>query len=674
MAAEAARTRRYHGFVSYSHAADGTLAPAVQRGLQQLAKPWSKRRALEVFRDDTGLSVNPGLWGSIVAALDDSEWFVLLASPDSARSEWVGKEIAHWVQMGGASRLLPVVTDGTWVWDDAAGEIDFARSSAAHPALRGVFGEEPRHVDLSWARTETDLTLHNARFRDLVADIAAPLHGRSKDDLEGEDVRQQRRTRRLARGAIAALASLTVLATAGGASAVVNAREAGRQRDTARVQARVATAANLADRSAAADRSDLSLKILLALQSFRLDPSAANEAALRTALQTDVTGVLHGPTGGIVDISLDAGGRRAAAVDGAGRVRVWDLGRRALESSSAAGIAAKADWLGDSSLLVSDASGGVSTLALADGSRQKMASDARVLIDATTIVARPVVTANAASGFVAYVRTDGMIAVLGIDGSPKYVFATAPGARVVDAVLASDGRLILRSHVIDVWQLGPAGATRVATAPVRPSTAVGGDEERVELHGGLTLSLDEARVAWAGADEYDASTGEQLSHRQCIPMTDTFLSSANAYVGGTATPVFWDTGFAQGLGSSAGVPGAGCPPGGENFDIETEASEVATGFAAPGGQVWSLAGRADGLLLVGGSSGPVTMLRFGAYSTLTDLPVDELMGVGCLIAGRNLTDSEWTIYLPGATPHQICAVWPPVAEEDESPFVDGGGS
>ncbi len=80
MAAEAARTRRYHGFVSYSHAADGTLAPAVQRGLQQLAKPWSKRRALEVFRDDTGLSVNPGLWGSIVTALDDSEWFVLLAS------------------------------------------------------------------------------------------------------------------------------------------------------------------------------------------------------------------------------------------------------------------------------------------------------------------------------------------------------------------------------------------------------------------------------------------------------------------------------------------------------------------------------------------------------------------------------------------------------------------
>ena len=28
----------YDGFVSYSHAADGRLAPALQRGLQQLAK------------------------------------------------------------------------------------------------------------------------------------------------------------------------------------------------------------------------------------------------------------------------------------------------------------------------------------------------------------------------------------------------------------------------------------------------------------------------------------------------------------------------------------------------------------------------------------------------------------------------------------------------------------
>jgi len=30
----------YNAFVSYSHAADGRLAPAVQTGLQRLARPW----------------------------------------------------------------------------------------------------------------------------------------------------------------------------------------------------------------------------------------------------------------------------------------------------------------------------------------------------------------------------------------------------------------------------------------------------------------------------------------------------------------------------------------------------------------------------------------------------------------------------------------------------------
>ena len=71
----------YDTFISYSHSADGKLAPAVQTGLQRLARPWWRLRALRIFRDETGLSVNPHLWGSIAGALDESKWFVLLASP-----------------------------------------------------------------------------------------------------------------------------------------------------------------------------------------------------------------------------------------------------------------------------------------------------------------------------------------------------------------------------------------------------------------------------------------------------------------------------------------------------------------------------------------------------------------------------------------------------------------
>ena len=49
----------YKGFVSYSHAADGQLAPVLQSALHRFAKPWYRLRALHVFRDETNLSVNP---------------------------------------------------------------------------------------------------------------------------------------------------------------------------------------------------------------------------------------------------------------------------------------------------------------------------------------------------------------------------------------------------------------------------------------------------------------------------------------------------------------------------------------------------------------------------------------------------------------------------------------
>src|SRR5215210_5566664 len=118
----AAAASRFDAFISYSRAADGRLAPALQGGLQRFAKPWYRVRALRVFRDDASLSANPGLWPSISGALDQSEFFLLLASPAAARSEWVEKEVEHWLSQQGPSRLLLVLTDGEIAWDDATAD------------------------------------------------------------------------------------------------------------------------------------------------------------------------------------------------------------------------------------------------------------------------------------------------------------------------------------------------------------------------------------------------------------------------------------------------------------------------------------------------------------------------------------------------------------------------
>jgi len=77
----------YAAFISYSHVADGRLGPSVERGLERLAKPWYQRRALRVFRDDSDLAVTHALWSTIATALDQAEYFILLASPAAARSE-----------------------------------------------------------------------------------------------------------------------------------------------------------------------------------------------------------------------------------------------------------------------------------------------------------------------------------------------------------------------------------------------------------------------------------------------------------------------------------------------------------------------------------------------------------------------------------------------------------
>jgi WD40 repeat protein len=242
----------YDGFISYSHAADDLLAPRLQAGLQRFAKPWWKRRAVRIFRDEASLAANPHLWSSITEALNDSAWFVLLLSPDAASSEWVGKEIEHWVEHKDPDRILPVVTDGTFTWTDG----DVAGSSVP-PALRGVFSEEPRWVDLRFAKGDENLDLKNPEFSSAVADIASAIRGIPKDELAGEEVRQHRRTVRTAWAAGITLAVLAIAAVVAGVFAIEQRNEAQdaqtlAEAESTRANTEADRANTLADQEAAA--------------------------------------------------------------------------------------------------------------------------------------------------------------------------------------------------------------------------------------------------------------------------------------------------------------------------------------------------------------------------------------------------------------------------------------
>ncbi|MGH3790720.1 MAG: TIR domain-containing protein, partial [Pseudonocardiaceae bacterium] len=186
-------TAEYDAFISYSHALDGALAPALQTGLERFAKPWYRPRALRVFRDTTSLAANPGLWSAIEKALASSAWLVLMASPKAARSPWVNREVEWWLANKPPKRVLVVLTEGEFTWAEDAAPGDQAKA-ALPPALRGAFAEKPRWVDLRWLRGVDQVAQSNPRLRACVADVAAAVHGVPKDELVGEHIRQHRRT------------------------------------------------------------------------------------------------------------------------------------------------------------------------------------------------------------------------------------------------------------------------------------------------------------------------------------------------------------------------------------------------------------------------------------------------------------------------------------------------
>jgi TIR domain-containing protein len=179
----------YNAFISYSHAANDRLAAALQSGLHRFARPWYRLRALHVFRDKTNLALNPHLWTDIKSALDQAEWFILLASPKAAASVWVDREVEYWLGQRRADRILIVFMEGAIAWDAGMRGFDEQKSNAVPRRLLRAFAEEPVYLDLIWARGTTELSLNHPRFRDAIAEIATALSGRPKDELIGEDVR-----------------------------------------------------------------------------------------------------------------------------------------------------------------------------------------------------------------------------------------------------------------------------------------------------------------------------------------------------------------------------------------------------------------------------------------------------------------------------------------------------
>jgi len=304
-------------FISYARSVSTPLAVDLQRELERFAKRWNQVRALRVFRDDSSMSASPSLWSSIEAALTTSKYFILIATPESAASEYVDQEARWWVTHKGADSILLVLAAGKLDWSDDAG--GFTPDSAVPPALQRAFAEEPRWIDMTWFDDPDSAGNADPRFRERVADLAAPVRGVDRDALIGANLREHRKTMRRARIAIAALSTLLVAALVAGGVAV-------KQRNTAKKLFADAVAQRIAPEAAQMLNGEIpgglgrGLQQMLVAQLLQADadPGAYLNAMVATAdiEKTSTTA----PGRAAVSPKLDL----IATDNSAGEIRIWD--------------------------------------------------------------------------------------------------------------------------------------------------------------------------------------------------------------------------------------------------------------------------------------------------------------------------------------------------------------
>ncbi len=310
---EPVRADGYHAFMSYARA-DTALVDALQHGIEQLAKPLTGRRTVELYLDRRSLNTGGELEQRLIDALDRSEFLIVVASRHSATSPWVGKEIEHWLRTRSTDHIILAIADGQPEWS-AEDECWTDESRALLPApLHDAFTAEPLYLDLtdeaaaarhSPKERPDRLTLDNADFKVKIAAIQGRLRGMEPADIVSEDLDLWRRAERRRRRVRLGLVSLTVLSLLAGAAAMWFAAESA-QRETEARSGQLASQSDL-------DRVDLGM--LLGVEAYRVDQSAESFGALITGAgkAADLEILLHEHSRPVRSVAFDPDGEILAS-------------------------------------------------------------------------------------------------------------------------------------------------------------------------------------------------------------------------------------------------------------------------------------------------------------------------------------------------------------------------
>ena len=112
-------TFKYYAFISYSHK-DQEIAKSLQKKLNhyhlpsklQKSHPYLPKKLKPVFMDESNLVAKGTLKEALQENLDNSNFLIVICSPNSAQSEYVNDEVDYFIKLGRMSHIIPLIIDG----------------------------------------------------------------------------------------------------------------------------------------------------------------------------------------------------------------------------------------------------------------------------------------------------------------------------------------------------------------------------------------------------------------------------------------------------------------------------------------------------------------------------------------------------------------------------------
>lgn len=313
----------YQAFISYKHHAGLPVAERLAKGLRAYARPLFKAPP-RIFRDEDHLVPGNSLPRLIQQALRDSEFLILLASPEAAASPWVQDELRIWCEeLQRKDRLIFVLVKGEIAVDARTKRLQWAQTDALPALLGGILEDVPLFIDLRAIEQAEKLDLAVPEFKKAVNTITARLRGIAPDDLAGEEARVFRRNLRIRNAAVLIFGALALLST----FLFWQTRQALQRAENENAQVRASLIATRAEQIRTQDPQAAALIAAESVQRLLdrgLEPATATLQTLLRTLETIGGFGLRGHTERVTAVAISPDSRWLAAGDAAGEVLVWE--------------------------------------------------------------------------------------------------------------------------------------------------------------------------------------------------------------------------------------------------------------------------------------------------------------------------------------------------------------